>query len=500
MIDDFVVLLLVGSASLTLLTRLENDIAEIRERLDLITGLLQSASQNVPVSTNQDRNHASADQGLAYASVEQSSPMVTVSPASRSGFISDYDASTFPVMTIQSQPMMRLLGLDSDIAGWLSKAEQTAALASTTSMSGANVSMSRMFLLQPNRIESAVQAFSQRVHIWFPIFSADFPTVLSNTLGNSHSAPLESCLALLVIAVGSLVELEGVPTATTGRPDLAYFEAAVALLPMAIQSYTLVGLQCLIVFAIHQMCLLRPCQAHDYIAMASFRAQNMLRSRLYSDDLDRTEDLRRAFWAILLIESELNVQLDLPFSGIWAYEDIPYPTASSAWHYEPSPRPDVTPSAHSQSCSPHSNASLDSSIAYFLAQIAMRRMLQRCTTSVSKSAGGQLRYAPVIAGELESQLNEWYECLPAHLRFHTTPTRAEQVAMSPTAQFLQTQYSACRASIFWPAVYQTIELGMATEQEMQYCSWFSDAYLSFMVSAKESLSTCAVNIWTLVAR
>lgn len=480
--------------------RLESDIADIKERLDHITGLLRDTAQNVPAAASHERDHASATRCLAHAAGESASPMLTLSPASRSGFVSDYDASTFPVMTLPSQPMMRLLGLEPNVAGWLSKAEQTAASDSAMTTSGPYVSMSRMFLLQPNRVESAVQAFSQKVHVWFPIFSADFPYIFSHALSNAQTQPLESCLALLVIAVGSLVEREDIQTAKAERPDSAYFEAAIALLPVAIQSYTLAGLQCLIMFAIHQMCLVKPCQAHDYAAMASFRAQNMLRSRLTSGNPDREDDLRRAYWAILLIESELTVQLELPFSGIWNYEDIPYPTAAATWHYVPSPIPSMTPSSHSQSCSPHSNASLDSSIAYFLAEIAMRRMLQRCTTSVSKSAGGQLRYAPVIAGELESQLNEWYECLPGHLRFHTSPICAEQVATAPTSQFLQTQYSACRASIFWPAVYQTIELGVATEQEMQYCSWFFDAYTSFMLSVKGSLETCVVNTWTLVTR
>jgi hypothetical protein len=44
---------------------------------------------------------------------------------------------------------------------------------------------------------------------------------------------------------------------------------------------------------------------------------------------------------------------------------------------------------------------LDVAPAYFLAAIAMRRMLRRCITSVSKSAEGGLRYASVVVKELE---------------------------------------------------------------------------------------------------
>ena len=47
----------------------------------------------------------------------------------------------------------------------------------------------------------------------------------------------------------------------------------------------------------------------------------------------------------------------------------------------------------------------------------MRRMLHRCKSAATHSPDGRPRYAPSIALELERQLDEWYDYLPAHIRF-----------------------------------------------------------------------------------
>lgn len=138
--------------------------------------------------------------------------------------------------------------------------------------------------------------------------------------------------------------------------------------------------------------------------------------------------------------------------------------------------------------------------AYFLAEIAMRRMLRRCTTSVSKSAEGELRYAPVIARELELQLDRWYEYLRPSLIFHKQPTAMYEIADVPRVQFLQAQFFACKASINWPAVYQTIKLGFVDEDLLPYCAKFFDDYVSFVLAAIRSMQTCIMNSWTLATR
>uniref|UniRef100_A0A0B7K4S7 Transcription factor domain-containing protein n=1 Tax=Bionectria ochroleuca TaxID=29856 RepID=A0A0B7K4S7_BIOOC len=311
-----------------------------------------------------------------------------------------------------------------------------------------------MFMLRNERVGSALGAFADRIHCWYPVLSFEFPTNFSSFLSGHVSSPVDTCLALLALAIGSLAEKGNIAEALHERLDAPYYDEAAGMLQDILCDYTLGGLQCLILFSIYFMCCLKPCQAHDYILMASFKAQNMLKSRTFSDDNSRSESLQRAYWAVLLIES-----MD---------------------HLSPQDSSDLTRS-------------------YFMAEIAMRRMLQRCTTSVSKSAGGHLRYAPLIAAELELQLNEWYDYLPPLLRFQKTPSKGSELAILPTTLFLQTQYSACKISIFWPAIYQAIETGTANDELLHYCEKFLDEYMSFVLAASASLKSCLPNAWTLAA-
>jgi hypothetical protein len=222
----------------------------------------------------------------------------------------------------------------------------------------------------------------------------------------------------------------------------------------------------------------------------------MLKIHSYGADSQTLEALRRAYWAILLMESELSTQLDLPNSGIWQHEEeAQLPSADGIWHF-PRAGESAMPSPSTQASEPGS----DVTPAYFLAEIAMRRMLRRCTTSVSKSAEGEVRYAPVIARELELQLDGWYEYLPPSLIFHKQPTAMYEVAEVPRAQFLQAQFFACKASISWPAVYQTIQLGFADEDLLPYYVKFFDDYVSFVLAAIRSMQTCIMNTWTLATR
>ena len=399
--------------------------------------------------------------------------------------------------------MMRLLGLDPKTADWLSDVERASP---AVTGSGRRFASSKLFMLQPQRVTCLVAAFAERIHCWYPVLSKDFSEVLDACLHGSSRTAADTCLAMLVLAIGSLAEKRSIGQALEERPDSVYLEEALPLLPEVISDYTLASLQCLIFYSVYYQCRLRPCQANDYILMASYKAQNMLKGTLFSSNPVQMQSLRRAYWAILLIESELSVQLDMVNSGISKYDEkTPLPASEDVWSYSHAIGipPDMENSpVHSFSpeslLSPSQSADLTRS--YFLAEIAMRRMLQRCTTSVSKSAGGRLQYAPVIAKELELQLNEWFEYLPPDLQFCKTPADESEVALVPRATFLQTQYSACKASIYWPAVVQVIERDTANTDTAYYCTQFFNSYVSFIITATAASKTCLPNAWTLSAR
>jgi hypothetical protein len=80
-----------------------------------------------------------------------------------------------------------------------------------------------------------------------------------------------NCLALLVCAIGSLVEAGSITMAFRERQDTTYIEAALASLPLVLLESSITSVQCLVLLSIYYCCLLKPCQAHDYALIASFQ-------------------------------------------------------------------------------------------------------------------------------------------------------------------------------------------------------------------------------------
>lgn len=139
--------------------------------------------------------------------------------------------------------------------------------------------------------------------------------------------------------------------------------------------------------------------------------------------------------------------------------------------------------------------------SYYLAEIAMRRMLFRCTTSTRfHQPSREPTYAPIVAAELVYQLDEWYYHLPACLRFDRfTDHNSDTVPPSPHTEFLRTQFYSCRAGIYWPAAYEAIRDGESTKDVDPAVNMFLYSYASFMKSAVWSVRLCEPNEWIVYA-
>lgn len=148
----------------------------------------------------------------------------------------------------------------------------------------------------------------------------------------------------------------------------------------------------------------------------------------------------------------------------------------------------------------HEQALHHHDLSYFVAEIAMRKMLRRCTSSVQKLSQVKFSYAPVIAAELERQLQEWYDLLPDQLSFRSENGDHVPLRGLAQAEFLHTQFYAFRSSIYWPAVYQAMVTGEASDDLLLHCRAFFDSYTEFIASAANSVSFCKPNVWTLYAR
>jgi hypothetical protein len=343
---------------------------------------------------------------------------------------------------------------------------------------------------------SILTSFFNKIHTWYPILSL---RVRENLLSNTGDLPRissERCLYLILMAIGSLAQYESLSAALRERPDAPLMEEVLLLLPTVLLENSLTALQCLIFVSTYYLCLVKPCQAHDYILIASIRARNLLKSA--SLDPENQELIRRALWAALLIESELVTQLDLTTRSVWTLDnEIPLPSWSQPVDealLSPFSAPADSPGGSFSS--PQSSNQL---LSYFLAETIMRRMLQRCTTSTQILPNGKQMFAPVISTELELQLEQWHTHLPEFLRFDRYSM--SEFSINPQLLFLRTQYYAYRASILWPAVHQVVVEGEQYDKSLlSFCLEFYQDYNRFVSSAVACIPHCLPNTWTLYAR
>ncbi|KAL4993766.1 hypothetical protein BDV10DRAFT_198046 [Aspergillus recurvatus] len=410
-------------------TKVETELANVNVRLDYLTMLLSKQSQ--PIAEPQQPS---------------------------SSALGSHEDSPFRLLATDS--IMRVLGLDDNYARGLVQLERANLLFGTTTPS-------HMFFISRQQAADALAAFSERVHGYYPILPLNFSETYFSILSGPLAPSCQTFLALLVAAIGCAAH-----DPTAGSP---YFEAALASLPIVLAECTLTSIQCLIFLSIYYCCLLRPCQAHDYCLIASFKIQN-------------------------LFKSELSVQLDVAKSDIWKLDEyIPLPNCRRTWQFPPPQAP--TTLAGVSPASVHSidstSTTADQAQSFFLAEIAMRRMLHRCNSAVTHSPDGRPGYAPSVALELERQLDEWYDYLPANIRFLREPRQLCHDRVGSLSNFLNVQYYCCRLSIYWPAVYQAIQRGEASAQLLSHCQRFIDSYIQLLPQISFAVDDCLIYRWTL---
>lgn len=200
--------------------------------------------------------------------------------------------------------------------------------------------------------------------------------------------------------------------------------------------------------------------------------------------------------------------MDMAESNIWKFDDrVLLPDIHTLWHPISSGQRltiDLIQPSHS---SASQAIPQDAAKAYFLAEIAMCRMLRRCTTAATLSHDQEV-YAPVIAVELTHQLERWYQHLPPSIRFERHPagvafdgsSRNPQSGLATVTTYLQTRLYACLASIYWPAVYGVIRASTAAPALLADCACFYDSYANFVMSAAAVIPACPINAWYLYAR
>lgn len=382
-----------------------------------------------------------------------------------------------------------MAGLGHDYGNMVIRLEQNAPQITT--------SASPLFMLQHEKVVAALQSFSERIHPWYPFLEDRFSECISASVSNSFKGGTDAFLVLVVLASGTITQEASHREALEKRPDAMYLNVAMEMLHIVVLEQSLRSVQCLVAASIHYYLLLRPTQAHDLVVLAIKKAQNLHSSGAIQNDQSRLEHWVRVYRIALLIEGELVVPIQLADSRAWeTEEEVPLPTGTNIWSFESeeTPTPVETPQSNK-------SARSDDLITYLLAEVAMRRMLRRNTTAITVTGdhGDEYQYAPLVANELEVQLDQWCSFLPEPLRFSREVAQLHHDASFQTP-FLRTQYWACMVSFYWPAVVQVMETQHADETEVKGCTIYFHSYREFIKSATATLDVCLPNKWTIYAR
>ncbi|EED15727.1 conserved hypothetical protein [Talaromyces stipitatus ATCC 10500] len=381
----------------------------------------------------------------------------------------DQDPLTgFPIMTIKNQSFLALLKLDQSLPARLEQMERSRQLYHSPPCSVPAV------MIDFSQALEFLNAFAEHIHIWYPILDADYMDEFLQAISTPLQPSVDSCLALLVLAIGTLARQESIAHAQKKLPEIIYIQAAEDMLPCLLADSSTRSIQCLLLLSVYYLCHAQPCRAHDLVAIASHKIQDSL-------------------------INEITVQLNLVDSGIWSMDSVTtVPVSYETWIWHPS-LPPVRATGDETESIIHEQALRHHDLSYFMAEIAMRKMLQRCTSSFQRLSQAKFSYAPVIAAELERQLQEWYDLLPDELSLRRDNSVPIPPSGSAQAEFLHTQCYAFKVSIYWPAVYQAMVAGEASDDLLLHCRGFFDSYIEFIASAAVSVSICKPNIWTLYA-
>ncbi|KAI1853111.1 hypothetical protein JX265_011392 [Neoarthrinium moseri] len=281
-----------------------------------------------------------------------------------------------------------------------------------------------------------IEAYFDRVNVWYACVNPyTWRSHYRSALSNGFREGPESCIVLLVLALGQ-ASLRGSISRVVPQedpPGLQYFTAAWSLLPGMMTSNSVLAAQCHLLAAAYLFYLVRPLEAWNLLCTTSSKLQLLLMtpSRIPEDQRELSE---RIYWNALLFESDLLAELDLPHSGVVQLEEhVGLPGGFQGEESEAVGRDDLW---------------------YFLAEVALRRLLNRVSQLIysKDSMASTTSLEPVVA-ELDFQLTQWYESLPSALQFPFT--RAPLA--DPVQTVLRLRFFACRTIIYRPYILAVLD-------------------------------------------
>ncbi|KAH8819031.1 hypothetical protein F5884DRAFT_848371 [Xylogone sp. PMI_703] len=292
-----------------------------------------------------------------------------------------------------------------------------------------------------NEVDRIIDIFQQNVNFWMPTISLERIEKLRRiVLTGQSDLSSEVCLAMLVMALGLACESvecrlplrhgSGIGELSGHRLQMSflYFDAASRASSIAQMEMTP---------TIYLTFLQRPAQAWTMLDSTAMKCRLILDHLKGSTSAEERESVKRIFWSCFLIESDLLVELSgIPESRIGIVESSIPPLGSMKTHVS------------DQTCS--------DALEYFLACIAIRRLLNRSHHFLySQNIPVYNQHTPTLISELRSQLYSWWECLPPSLKFEIEVDEDGLYYSNVHPQnniqaYLRTRFLACQVVISRP--------------------------------------------------
>ncbi|KAI0132496.1 fungal-specific transcription factor domain-containing protein [Xylariales sp. AK1849] len=303
-------------------------------------------------------------------------------------------------------------------------------------------------LLRQDALDKLAENYFRRVHPHHPLFSAyTFRQWQTKLLKKEPLKDVEAAICLCVYALGCVTStLASSSDSSDEALGMNYFKPALGII---LHQYTwnfrpnLAICQALLLAGSYFSHLGRPLHCWRMAFFASQRFLHYLdfqRSQIPYPECSEAE--LRVFWQCFLDDCNRAADLDVPRSGI-------------------EPLGDKMPLPHSLDPSDHEET------IHFIAEIAIRRLLNRIhsslyspehtdTTSAIDPAiswqGLSLQKLLALSSELDRQLEEWYISIPDGIR----PPRGVEHILSDRGRVLRIRYYAARHIVHRPFVLHAV--------------------------------------------
>lgn len=302
-----------------------------------------------------------------------------------------------------------------------------------------------------------VHAFFNHANVWYACVNPyTWNRYYRTALAQGFQDGPVSCLVLLVLALGAASRNGSISflPADHEPPGLPYFAAAWSILPSVMMRNSAIAAQCMVLASAYLFYLVRPLEAWTLLSNVSMKLQLLL-GNPNRVPAQWKELSVRVYWNSLLYESDLLAELDLPHSGIVNFEEVvDLPGGFEEEDEDEDEGMDGEIEKEDRSGRLPEETTGRDELWYFLAEIALRRLLNRVSHLIYQKDGTHtLSSLGPIVSELDFQLSQWYESLPQPVQFPLT----QSPLSNPVQTVLRLRYNACRTIIYRPYILAVFE-------------------------------------------